>query len=92
MFDGIPKGPHPESVPRSRLDRKFWPLAVQRKGAIVHSTGFIDFRVSRPPGHPEEGQPVKDVIAEERRLSFGWERAPEALPLEQTPRAVPNRG
>jgi hypothetical protein len=46
------------------------------------------------------GSPVKDIIAEERRLShayggrsvFGWEPAPEGLPLERKPRAASNRG
>ena len=46
------------------------------------------------------GPPVPEVIAEERRLShayggrsvFGWEPAPEALPLERKPKPAFNRG
>jgi hypothetical protein len=53
-------------------------------------------RVERRAG----GQPVKDVIAEERRLShafggrsvFGWEPAAEALDDERKPKPASNRG
>jgi hypothetical protein len=53
-------------------------------------------RVERCAG----GQPVEDVIAEERRLShafggrsvFGWEPAPEALDDERKPKPASNRG
>ena len=46
------------------------------------------------------GPPVEDVIAEERRLShglggrsvFGWEPAPEPLPLDRKPKPAFNRG
>ena len=46
------------------------------------------------------GPSVPDVIAEERRLShsyggrsvFGWEPAPEAVPLERKPKTAFNRG
>jgi hypothetical protein len=46
------------------------------------------------------GPPVPEMIAEERRLShtyggrsvFGWEPAPEVVPLERKPKPAFNRG
>jgi hypothetical protein len=69
--DGIPKGSHPASVPRSRLDRKVLPLVWDER-AIVHFTVKTVIAEERRLSHFFDARSV-----------FGPKLAPEAFPLKR---------
>jgi hypothetical protein len=69
--DGIPKGSHPASVPRSRLDRKVLPLVWDER-AIVHFTVKNVIAEERWLSHFLNARSV-----------FGPKPAPEAVALKR---------
>jgi hypothetical protein len=69
--DGIPKGSHPASVPRSSLDRKVLPLVWDER-AIVHFTVKTVIAEERRLSHFLTAHNL-----------FGPKPAPEALPLKR---------